>query len=205
MKYLTLFTFLMIACGSSNTPTETFETSTSEISNADEDYFYIKYSINGEEKEKKKTYKTERVKAIYLKSLNDNPAPAVSIHFPVFTESFSLTLQAEKPGTYKLPFVDMHKWDMAFSMGVVENGESFQRAFEADDVTVTIESIELKADPNAKNNFGASADGFANIKGTFKGTFFMENRGKDYRMDPMGEKKGEKVEVSGEFMSGGNF
>jgi hypothetical protein len=201
--YAALLAALSLACGNTNSENSSVETEI--LSSSNEDYYHIKYSINGAEKEKKKTYKTERVKAVYLKSLNDNPAPAVYLQFPTFTETFVLNVQAEKPGTYKVPHIDLHKEDLSFSFGVSENGEAYQLAFEAENVEVKIESIELKANPEAKTSMGDPADGYANLKGTFKGTFFMEKRGKDYRMTPGEGPKGDKVEVSGEFMSGGNF
>lgn len=194
---LFLIALIAIGCGGGS-GTET-SSSAEEMPLADEDYFMVKFTYEGEEVEKKKTYKTDRVKAVYLNSANDKPAPAVYLQFPVFTESFVLNVQADKPGDYKVPFVDRHSLDLSFMIGHAKNGESIVHDFQAEDVTVSIQSIELKADPTAKTSVGMTADGYANLKGTFKGTFTMETNRKGNKQ------KTENVTVEGEFISGGNF
>lgn len=191
---LVLFT---IACGSGSSSEN--NSVAEEMPVEDEDYFIVRYTYEGQEVEKKKTYKTDRVKAVYLNSANDNPAPAVYLQFPVFTESFVLNVQADKPGDYKVPHVDKHSLNLSFMVGQSKNGEGIAHDFQAEDVTVSIQSIELKADPTAKTSMGMKADGYANLKGTFKGTFTMETNRKS------GKQKVENVTVAGEFMSGGNF
>lgn len=197
--YYLLITLVLFAtaCGGS---ASTESTSTvQEMPVADEDYFIVKYVYEGEEVDKKKTYKTERVKAVYLDSANDNPAPAVYLQFPVFTESFVLNVQADKPGDYKVPLVDGHSLNLSLKVAQTKNGEALVHDFQAEDVTVSIQSIELKADPTAKTSIGMTADGYANLKGTFKGTFTMETTRKGAKQTT------ENVTVEGEFMSGGNF
>ena len=194
---LFLVALFTIACGGSSSSDTS--NAAEAITMADEDYFIVRYTYEGEEVEKKKTYKTERVKAVYLNSANSNPAPAVYLQFPVFTESFVLNVQADKPGSYKVPFVDKHSLDLSFMIGQAKNGESIVHDFQAEDVTVSIQSIELKADPSAKTSIGMRADGYANLKGTFKGTFTMDTNRKS------GKQTAENVTVEGEFMSGGNF
>lgn len=192
-----VFSLFFTACGgnsSGEAPAKSVEKNAS-----DEDYFIIRYTLDGEEYEKKVAKKTDRVKAVYMNSANDNPAPAVYLQFPVFTDSFILNVQADKPGTSKIPYVDGHQLDLSFKYGFAKDGKGIVHDFKAEDVTVTIKSIELKADPTAKTSIGMSMDGYANLKGSFQGLFTLTVAGST---EP---KTVEKVQVSGEFFSGRNF
>ena len=163
----------------------------------DEDFFEFTVVGGGLDRTVTRSFSTEEAWGnVDRVMVDDGDRDRLYLAFPLGDGNIALNLIASGPGTYALP-QDIPVYPDILDVSFIAQGELM--SFRSTNVSLTLDVLEYNADPDAKTQAGLPMAGFANVEGTFAGTF------EEVKANPGDRSPKLQIEASGSFRSGENF
>ncbi len=125
-------------------------------------------------------------------TVEDQEVQRLYLAFPFGSGNIALNLIASEPGTFALP-QDIVVYPDILDVSFIEGSELM--SFRSTNVSLTLTTLEYGFDPDAKTHAGVPVDGYANVEGTFWGTF------EEVKANPGDTSAKLEIEASGSFRS----
>ncbi len=164
---------------------------------SDEDFYEFTIVGAGLDRDLSRSFATEEAWGnVETVSVDEGERDRLYLAFPFGSSNIALNLIASEAGTYQLP-QDIPVYPDILDVSFIEGSELM--SFRSTDVSLTLTTLESNVDPEARTHAGIPMDGFANVEGTFSGTF------EEVKANPGDTTPKLVIEASGSFRSSENF